>query len=88
MELIEEFFAFELYSSPNRLKGLTSSRTQRRTFQIINLLSLKKEIRIPRHWQDMYVLLTSLTKASLFHIKSYYDDILDLYILGPNMYNC
>ena len=53
----------------NLFRGFTSSMTQRKTFQLINLLSLTREIRRSKHWQVLFVSLTRLTKNSPLHIK-------------------
>ena len=87
VDLIEGFFSFGIYRRPNLLKGFTSIMTQRKTFQIMKLLSITRERRSSIHLKGMYVSLAGLTKTSLLHIKSYSDGILDLDILGSNMYN-
>ena len=53
----------------------------------MKLISLTSEINRSRHWQDFSVSLIRLAKTSLIHINSYSDGILDLEMLGYNMYN-
>ena len=57
----------------------------KKNLQLVNILSLTKEIRSSRLWQVMFVSLTRLTKNSPLHRKSYSDGNLDLDILGYNM---
>ena len=87
MELIEKFVAFVLYRRTRRLKGFASCMTQRTNFQPMKLFSLTRERRRPRHWKVLSVSQNRITKITLLHIKNYSNGILDLEILGSNMYN-
>ena len=71
----------------NLCRGFTLSRTQRKTFQFLNLFSLTMERRGSRHWQVLSVSLMRTTRTSLLHRKSCSDGTLDRNILGSSMCN-
>ena len=48
----------------NPRRGFISSTTQRKTFQPMNLFSLTRYIRRPRHFKSLFVLLMRITRTS------------------------
>ena len=68
---------------PNLWRGFTSSINQRTTFQLMNTLSLTREINRSSNWQALSVSLARLTRTSLLHRKSYSYDTLDWKYLVP-----